>query len=126
MKHTHIHTAFILSYTLNSQWLGYFLTFTWLPSPPIIFSSWLLTNPIFHLCCPRPKCAVLLSHNPQHLHDGNALCLSHLSDLVSLFFPQHGSSLPSCSFLYLLPRKSKSPTSVYLSSHWPPVTLFTN
>jgi hypothetical protein len=25
-----------------------------------------------------------------------------------------------------LPRKSKSPTSVYLSSHWPPVTLFTN
>ena len=59
----------------TAQWLGHFLTSTWLIHlPPIFLSYCHLLNSIFHLCCPRPSRADLLGAAlPQLLHGGRAL-----------------------------------------------------
>ena len=67
---------------------------------PPIFPSYYILKPIFHLGCPRPRCAVLLGHDPQVLHDSYALCLLHLSGMVGL---SPSSSVPCPRILKVLP-----------------------
>lgn len=75
--------------TQTAQWLGYFLTSIWPNYLPLVFLSYDLLKPIFHLGCPRPRCATLWAAFPQLLHDSNALMSFEplRNSVVSLLLP---------------------------------------
>lgn len=86
-------------------------------TPPLIFLSYYLLKPIFHLGCPRPRPAAF---------SGCVLCLACFSLRRGGFYSFPG--MAALSFL-LLPQslvwESSSLASVSLLS-WPLATLFTN
>lgn len=47
----------------TTQWLGHFITCTWLIHFPPTFPSYCLLNCVFHLCCPGPSQRALLGYN---------------------------------------------------------------
>ena len=111
------HTQPYFSYALSSLKAWPLPNSMWLTQTPSIIPDLILSE--FHLCYPGAFWAALLG--PLVPVQVSWLLLSHLSTTVcpsswesSLFLPW--------SFLW----NPKNPTSVSLSSHWPPVTLLTS
>ena len=107
LNERHIHAAFIFLYVLNTSRTEP-LPNHHVANPPFDIPELLLTTSIFYLCCPGPRCVVLLDHNP--LIPTWWLC--SLSGMASWFFlSQHSGSLFPFSPCPQ-PWNPKSPTSV--------------
>jgi hypothetical protein len=98
------------------QWLGHFLTSTWLIHL-LIFPSYYLLKIYIPSLLPWTQTSSPLELCFLGSYMTVTLCLLNLSGVVSLLLPWHHCSSLS-SFLCPLPSNPKSPSSVSLPSHW--------